>query len=505
MMRLLLLSAGTNACYHIAKVLKEKFSHDFYLVGADINEQYLIPTSQYLDKFYKVPYTNDPKYYDTIINICDKEKINYLLPSFDADQKLFYPENKDLQKLGIFSFGTSNQTLGIYSDKIKMYKYLSEKGFLLPKRYEVQDIEDDKEYFIKPINGVASIGARKESGAEIKTLKDSQNYIIQEICSEPEYTLECFTFQKKFSAICRERIAAKAGVCVKARVFKNPELEKIAQKFIKVVKTPYYFNLQFMKNEQSQYVITDINLRTAGGMSLSYAAGWDEVSALARIMLKKSAEEVFVSLPQNLPEQYVIRAYTDIVTKTERPVVAFDLDGTLLDSRKRHQVVMDDVLKKFNLTLDTSDLVGFKRQGKNNVDYLISKGIDEKLAKEIQKKWIENIEQPEYLKGDKLYSDALQLLDEYGQANDLILVTARNNADGVYGQLKDLGLKKYFKEIFVVPTGAAASEEKANILRKEVVSLMVGDTASDAKSARLAGVSFKFHENGFHSKESIGE
>lgn len=499
MITIFLLSAGTNACYHIAKTLKAKFQNDFKIVGADINELYLIPTYHFLDKFYKVPYTNDPKYYDAIIDICRKEKVNYLLPSFDADQKLFYPENEDLQKLGVISFGTSEQTLGIYSDKVRMYDFLAGKGFILPKRYEIQDIKDDKEYFIKPITGVGSIGAKKAFGKEIKILENSQNYIIQEICSEPEYTLECFTYMGKFSAICRERIAAKAGVCVKARVFKNPELEEITQKFIQAVKTPYYFNLQFMKNEQNQYVITDVNLRTAGGMSLSYAAGWDEVSALANIMLNKSAEKIFASLPQDLPEQYVVRAYTDIVTKVERPIVAFDWDGTLLDSRKRHKIVMDFVLNKFGINIDTSDLVEFKRQGKNNIDFLISKGIDERLAKEIQGEWIKNIEKPEFLEADKLYPDAVELLEEYSKDNDLILVTARSNAELVKQQINKSNVAQYFKDIFVVPSGQTASDEKAKILKAQNAVLMVGDTASDAQAAKKAGLSFKFYENGFHS------
>ena len=505
MITIFLLSAGTNACYHIAKTLKAKFQNDFKIVGADINELYLIPTYHFLDKFYKVPYTNDPKYYDAIIDICRKEKVNYLLPSFDADQKLFYPENKDLQKLGVISFGTSEQTLGIYSDKVRMYDFLAGKGFILPKRYEIQDIKDDKEYFIKPITGVGSIGAKKAFGKEIKILENSQNYIIQEICSEPEYTLECFTYLGKFSAICRERIAAKAGVCVKARVFKNPELEEITQKFIQAVKTPYYFNLQFMKNEQNQYVITDVNLRTAGGMSLSYAAGWDEVSALANIMLNKSAEKIFASLPQDLPEQYVVRAYTDIVTKVERPVVAFDWDGTLLDSRKRHKIVMDFVLNKFGISLDISDLIEFKRKGKNNIEYLVSKGIKESLAKEIQQEWIKNIENHGFLETDKLYSDAIDRLEKYSKENDLILVTARSNAELARQQIQKNGVAKYFKNIFIVSTGKNASKEKAKILKEQKAILMIGDTSSDAQAAREANIAFKFYDNGFHSEIMIGK
>ena len=35
---LLLLTCGTNACYHIAKRLKELFGEKFRIVGTDINK-----------------------------------------------------------------------------------------------------------------------------------------------------------------------------------------------------------------------------------------------------------------------------------------------------------------------------------------------------------------------------------------------------------------------------------------------------------------------------------
>ena len=53
-------------------------------------------------------------------------------------------------------------------------------------------------------------------------------------------------------------------------------------------------------------------------------------------------------------------------------LIVFDLDGTLLDSRKRHEIVMADVLKKYKIALDTSTLVTFKSDGKNNIDWLLA-------------------------------------------------------------------------------------------------------------------------------------
>lgn len=503
MVRLLLLTCGTNACYHFAKTIKEKFKEDFYIVGADINEEYLIPTCNYLDNFYKVPYSSSPNYYETILEICRNEKIDYILPSFDSDQKFFYPENKNLLNINVKSLSSKFETLKVYDDKDKMNSFLNSNGFLTPEIFDYAKIENEKKYFIKPKNGVGSIGARVEIGINIKNIPNAQDFLIQEICLEPEYTVECFNFNGNIRTITRERITSKSGVCTKTKIFNHPELEFITQEFAKKINCPYCFNLQFMRNSNGKYVVTDVNLRLAGGMSLSAAAGWDEVSALAKIMLNKSEDEILKTLPEIIQPQFVVRAYTDIITKIEKPTVAFDFDGTLLDSRRRHQVVLDDILKYFSISLDTSDLIDFKRNIKNNIDYLISKQVDEKLAKKIQSKWIENIEKDEYLSLDILYDNTVALLEKYYNEYDLILVTARNNKKGLQNQIDKFDLRKYFKEIYVVNSEKNTSELKAEILRERNVIKFIGDTLSDKKAANVAKVKFEHFDKGFHSKEKI--
>lgn len=182
-------------------------------------------------------------------------------------------------------------------------------------------------------------------------------------------------------------------------------------------------------------------------------------------------------------------------------VLAFDWDGTLLDSRSRHVVVMQDILKKYGIKLDTSDLIEYKRHGKNNLEYLISKGLSLELAKKIQHEWIQHIEDGKYLLTDVLYDDAKNTLEEMSKSYDLILITARNNEEGCRRQIKSFGMDVFFKQIFVVASNKDTAILKSSILMQNNAAIFIGDTASDAKAAKLAGIKFKFHENGFHSKE----
>lgn len=347
MKKVLLLSCGTNTCIHIAKVLKTRFSNNFFLVGCDINKEWLD---------------------DFVLKVCKTNNIDWIIPVYDSDQFLFTQDNKDLQELGVKSFGLP-VVLDFYKDKHEASDFLSSCGISVPKYYS---IDEETTYFIKPVKGSGSIGVRKASGRQSKNIENIQNYIIQEICIEPEYTLECFNFNGKIYSVCRERIASKSGVCTKTRIFYNSELEKNAVKLLKRTQLPYVFNMQFMKDYSGEYVCTDLNLRTAGGMALSDAIGWDEVSALANIMLGKDESTIAQTVNKKICEQYVVRHYEEVVTKKVNNRIAFDLDGTLLDSRKRHEIVMADVLKKYEIALDTSTLVTFKSDGKNNIDWLLA-------------------------------------------------------------------------------------------------------------------------------------
>ncbi len=499
---ILVLSCGINAIYHFTKVLKEKFREDFYIIGTDINEEYLVATRKNLDKFYKVPLSGTDGYYEKILDICKKEKINYIIPSLDKDQIFFYPQNPDLLKLNIKSISTPKSTIEFYKNKKLLFNKMQESGLPIPKLYSINNIKEKTIYCIKPINGFGSHGVQFLEKDAITQIKDLENYIIQEKCLSPEITLECFHFNSKISTVARERIETKAGVCTKAKIHHIPELEDIAKKIITYYEIPNYFNLQFMKNFNGDYVITDVNLRLPGGMSLTYQSGWDVASSIANLMLNKQ-DKIFDSLKRKNKIDYVVRAYTDIKTKSINKIIAFDLDGTLLNSTQRHKIVLDNILKKHNKQIDLSGLIEHKRTGKNNVDYLVLHGLSIDEAKKIQQEWINNIEKTKYLKTDFLYPEMLDKIKILSTNNELILITARNNKKSCEHQIKQLGLNEYFSQIFIVDTNNETCIKKANILKEMDADEMYGDTEIDKKASQIAGIKFIPVYHGFRNKEFL--
>lgn len=502
MINILVLSVGTNACFHFVKTLKKFFSNSFYIVGTDINESYLVASSVYIDKFYKVPYSNDPSYYNIIINICKENNIQYILPSLDQDQLLFYPENPDLVNNKIISLGTNKETQKYYHNKLEMYEFLKHNSFPLPKIYKHNECDDNTKYIIKPIDGYGSLGVQILMGSEIKLKSDISNYIIQDICENPEITVEYFHYNSFFAHICRERIATKAGVCTKAKVFQNDDLASYGKLLANLLVLPYFFNIQFMKYN-GKYVITDVNLRMAGGVSIASNFNWDYIQALGHIMLKDDYD-LQAFFPEIRDNNYVVRMYEDVVTtqKKQKDVIAFDLDGTIIDSRKRHSALLNDILKSKEIHIPLDDLIEFKRNGKNNIDYLVSKGIDEKTAQDVQKEWVEHIEDIKYIDIDTLYDDSISLLEKNSN-NRIIAITARKNKANVYYQLYKLGIIHYFSDICIVTPGKSAQADKQKYIEDNNVKVLYGDTLIDYRAAKACNIKFIYRSNGFHSIEYI--
>lgn len=499
---LLVFSCGANAPWLIVKTLREKFPEAFRLIGVDTNRRELVAAAELLDAFYTVPASCERSFMPTVEKIVERERPDYALPLFDFDQFAFSSECDPFRRYGVKSLATPVETLKIYKDKLLTHAACRRAGVPVPRRYDVADVDVLGRYFVKPIHGSGSVGAKEMSGAEILALENPQGVIVEEVCRKPERTLECFFFDGRLSSVCRDRLATKAGVCTKARVYKSPRLEEIARRFVGAFKVPSIFNLQFMENSEGQPVVTDVNLRTAAGMGLSLAAGWDEISAFAKVLLGRSVEDIFATLPDCIPEQFVVRTYVDKVTQSTPRTVAFDLDGTLVDSRARHRLVMDEILKRHGIALDVRDLVAYKAANRNNVEYLVSKGLAPGLAAAIQSEWIGAIESPAALAHDRLYPDAESLLASYDGWRR-ILLTARTDAVALDEELSRLGLRYWFDEVIVVPPGKDASSAKAAALREKKALVFHGDTLSDRNAAQEADVPFKFHANGFHAHETV--
>ena len=182
--------------------------------------------------------------------------------------------------------------------------------------------------------------------------------------------------------------------------------------------------------------------------------------------------------------------------------IAFDLDGTILDSKFRHQKVLFDILNKKGLSEEIEELndyVEYKSIGRNTKQYLEYKYGESIDSEEICKSWIENIEKMEYLDFDKVYENAEDILFRLSLKYDLYLVTARSNKKNTLKQLEKLDLTKYFKDIYIVSNRENSALNKYDITKDLQLKIIIGDTEVDYKWAKYSDVEFIPTDAGFRN------
>ncbi len=179
-------------------------------------------------------------------------------------------------------------------------------------------------------------------------------------------------------------------------------------------------------------------------------------------------------------------------------IYVFDLDGTIIDSSRRHWLLMEKLLGEAKLADGWSPrrYMEFKGEGHSGKEYLRQiMRLDDRQADDIMKEWVEHIEDEEWLIYDDLFPDVNETLPQL--SSKIVLLTLRNNADGIKNELIRLNLDCY--ETYVVNK----ANQKGTILKELVEAdrcAVIGDTEVDYEAGIAAGCDTYVLNRGFRSK-----
>ena len=312
MKTIIISAAGTASAWQIIKTIKDNFAEYFRIIACDINPPHLVPAAKLADKFYQVPKIKLNNYERVMLDLFQMEQVDIFVPLIDAEVALFPSDHPKLTKLNIKSTAPPSVSAKLVANKKKMFEFLKQSGINIPKTIHIDEIDDAKLYFVKPIDGFGSKGACRLSGRMIKQLT-IQNLLIQEVCYKPEITIEIFKHEEVINTVCRERIETKSGVCTKARVFYDDKIQQDIETISNYLTLPTASCIQMMRNHLRQWVVTDVNLRLGGGTALSGAIGWN-LPAAALVVWGDLVVNPLVYLNKPVEDRYVVRVFNEVVT-----------------------------------------------------------------------------------------------------------------------------------------------------------------------------------------------
>lgn len=160
-----------------------------------------------------------------------------------------------------------------------------------------------------------------------------------------------------------------------------------------------------------------------------------------------------------------------------------DLDGTLLDVSVRHYMVYSELAVKFlGKALEKDEYWKLKRKKVSWQVILSMSGISESRLDEFLNDFMVKIEDVDYLRVDRLFPYSVETLEYISGKYDCYLVSLRRNMKNLQAELEWLGIKRYFKYIFVGHSDNDGSDVKTELISKILKGehgYIIGDTEAD--------------------------
>ena len=244
-----------------ASLISQLQESHLYVVSSDITEWNA--GASLSDKYIRIPNSKNKNLWKILIKILKKNKIDWVIPSFDETLRDWSAKINLLKQKNINVLLSPQETINVFTDKWLTYNAFIKAGLPTPKT-SLKKIYD----LVKPRNG------RGSKGIVITKKKiKMHNMISQEKLNGKEFTVDCLFDLNGNAVYIIPRIRNKVieGKSINSKIFRNRKIENYIIKLSKLYDFVGPINIQgFINKDEIKF--TELNPRIAGGMALSWAA-----------------------------------------------------------------------------------------------------------------------------------------------------------------------------------------------------------------------------------------
>ncbi|MGN6387809.1 MAG: ATP-grasp domain-containing protein [Verrucomicrobiota bacterium] len=227
-----------------------------------------------------VPRCDSPEFIPKLLEICEENKISLLIPTIDTElQQLAECKNKFL-KFGTRIAISEPDTIKLCRNKDLTASQLAAHGLPVPRTLALENLTGSELRYpivLKPRGGSSSKEIIRLNSEHdfIRLSPGLKNYIAQECCCGPEYTVNLF-FDEAHQlrvAVPHLRMETRSGEVSKGRTERHHGLIQLAERLGTTL--PGAFGplcFQAIVTETGP-VIFEINARFGGGYPLAHRAG----------------------------------------------------------------------------------------------------------------------------------------------------------------------------------------------------------------------------------------
>ena len=267
----------------------------FRVIGCDASD--VNAARHFTDSFYRIPRCSEPDYIDALLKICEKEKINAIIPLYEAEFPILNEARAKFEALSVHLILSDANVISVCKDKYKTAEFFKKHEIPAPITYQPNDItkflsSDDPSIYpliIKPLDGMGSANVFKVNHQkELSFFTDYvEKPIVQSMATGTEYTIDalCDEYGTPVYVVPRIRLEVRSGEVVKSKTVKEPVIIEETLRLLGALNSEGRvigpMTIQCFLSDTGEISFIEINSRFGGGVPLSFAAGADYASALS--------------------------------------------------------------------------------------------------------------------------------------------------------------------------------------------------------------------------------
>jgi carbamoyl-phosphate synthase large subunit len=280
-MNVLISSAGRRVA--LAQCFRQSFK-ELNIEGriVAIDTTVYSPAGQLADAYHVVPRCTDADFIPEVLSVCQKERVNLIVPTIDTELPVYARVREDFRQRGIHIAVAAPETVSICCDKIATHRWLEEHNFPAPRQGCLRDILQSRDGWrlpmvAKPRQGSASLGFRVvNSFDELEACNQAEDLIIQELISGAEHTVNLFVDRDGvcLTTVPHLRMEVRAGEVSKGLTVKDPRLMSLVKQIAETLPGAYGpLNVQCFLTPGGDVRVIEMNARFGGGYPLAHQAG----------------------------------------------------------------------------------------------------------------------------------------------------------------------------------------------------------------------------------------
>lgn len=288
------------------ETLRDSKEHTYTIVGVDCSPN---PASlNYVDFLYEVPRCNDPAYVDALLHICEKHKVDLIIPLISEDITPLTQNRERIEANGIkILLSGPDSLLTVANDKLLLQEFLESNGlFVMPrsKKLNLSTIDEDLEAFGYPdipialkmkdacgaigfkildekkarnVNGLSSRANRANpyvTKEQMLRLPQIDRYILQEYVPGEECGALCVVDHgRTVYCVTHEDYEMAYAVTTDCELVDDPEITGIVTKVNELLRLDGNIGYDFKRDQNGKPKLLECNPRISATVCLPAKAG----------------------------------------------------------------------------------------------------------------------------------------------------------------------------------------------------------------------------------------